>query len=30
MAAAWLELMRAILKDPFGDLGKPQPLKYLG
>jgi toxin YoeB len=25
-----LELMRAILNDPFGGIGKPEPLKYLG
>jgi toxin YoeB len=25
-----LELMHAILKDPFGGIGKPEPLKYLG
>ena len=25
-----LELVRAILKDPFDGIGKPEPLKYLG
>ena len=25
-----LELMRAILRDPFSGIGKPEPLKYLG
>jgi toxin YoeB len=25
-----LELVRAILKDPFNGIGKPEPLKYLG
>ncbi|MEB3202446.1 MAG: Txe/YoeB family addiction module toxin [Synechococcus sp.] len=25
-----LELMHAILKDPFRGIGKPDPLKYLG
>ena len=25
-----LELMRAILLDPFSGIGKPEPLKYLG
>ncbi len=25
-----LELMRAVLRDPFSGIGKPEPLKYLG
>ena len=25
-----LELMKAILRDPFSGIGKPEPLKYLG
>jgi toxin YoeB len=25
-----IELMQAILKDPFEGIGKPEPLKYLG
>ena len=25
-----LELMRAVLRDPFQGIGKPEPLKYLG
>ena len=25
-----LELMRAVLRDPFHGIGKPEPLKYLG
>lgn len=25
-----LELIRAILRDPFDGIGKPEPLKYLG
>ena len=25
-----LELMRAVLRDPFTGIGKPEPLKYLG
>ena len=25
-----IELMRAILRDPFSGIGKPEPLKYLG
>jgi toxin YoeB len=25
-----LELMRAILRDPFSGIGKPEPLNYLG
>ena len=25
-----LELMKAVLRDPFGGIGKPEPLKYLG
>lgn len=25
-----LELMRAILRDPFSGIGKPEPLKHLG
>ncbi|MFO7630661.1 MAG: Txe/YoeB family addiction module toxin [Prochlorococcaceae cyanobacterium] len=25
-----LELMHAILRDPFSGIGKPEPLKYLG
>jgi toxin YoeB len=25
-----LELMKAILRDPFSGIGKPDPLKYLG
>lgn len=25
-----LELVRAVLKDPFDGIGKPEPLKYLG
>jgi toxin YoeB len=25
-----LDLMKAVLRDPFGGIGKPEPLKYLG
>ena len=25
-----LELMKAVLRDPFSGIGKPEPLKYLG
>jgi len=25
-----LELVEAIMRDPFGGIGKPEPLKYLG
>ncbi len=25
-----LELIRAVLRDPFSGIGKPEPLKYLG
>lgn len=30
MAKRLLELMRAVLRDPFQGIGKPEPLKYLG
>ena len=29
-ASRLLELMRAVLRDPFQGIGKPEPLKYLG
>ena len=29
-AARLLELVQAILRDPFSGIGKPEPLKYLG
>ena len=29
-ARRWLELIKAVLKNPFEGIGKPEPLKYLG
>jgi toxin YoeB len=29
-AARLLELVQAVLRDPFSGIGKPEPLKYLG
>jgi toxin YoeB len=29
-ACRLLELMKAVLRDPFAGIGKPEPLKYLG
>jgi toxin YoeB len=30
VARRLLDLMKAVLHDPFGGIGKPEPLKYLG
>jgi toxin YoeB len=30
IAKRLLELMQAVLRDPFAGIGKPEPLKYLG
>lgn len=30
LALRLLDLVEAVLRDPFGGIGKPEPLKYLG